>query len=123
MRGFLQRLVERLHDGERPLSRNRHFHVFAGPSKAALRIDRHLRDLETQLAAMQARGERPHVRRLADGGAQLVLTDRKMAVVRTATLPASDVALLMRDPIGVWAFGEEQAVEIAPASSASGRQK
>jgi len=123
MRGFLQRLVERLHDGERPLSRNRHFHVFAGPSKAALRIDRHLRDLETQLAAMQARGERPHVRRLADGGAQLVLTDRKMAVVRTATLPASDVALLMRDPIGVWAFGEEQAAEIAPPSSASGRQK
>jgi len=125
MRGFLQRLVERLHDGERPLSRNKHFHVFTGGAKTALRIDRHLRDLETQLAAMQARGERPRVRRLPDGGAQLVLQDARMSVVRTAILSAADVALLGRHPAGAWALSPEAEAtsETAQALSASGNKK
>ena len=46
MRDFLYRLVQRLHDEARPLSRNKHFHVFGdAESRRALRIDRHLRDL------------------------------------------------------------------------------
>ncbi len=109
MRGFLHRLLERLHDSERPLSRNKHFHAFTGGAKAALRIDRHLRDLEAQLTKHRERNERPDVVRLADGGAQLVLTDTRLSVVRTATLSAQEVALLSRHPAGAWALGASPA--------------
>jgi hypothetical protein len=72
MREFLYRLVQRLHDEARPLSRNKHFHTFADSgSQRALRIDRHLRDLEAQLARLLARGEKPRVRMLPGGGAQV----------------------------------------------------
>jgi hypothetical protein len=104
MRDFLYRLVERLHDEERPLSRNQHFHVFEGSGQKALRIDRHLRDLEAQLSRMQARGERPRVRPTKEGGVQLVLRDPKVAVVRTATLSAEEAAILARHPAGAWAL-------------------
>ncbi len=87
------------------MSRNRHFHVFSGGGgKSALRIDRHLRDLEQHLEALQARGERPRVTRLDDGGAQIVLADARLSVVRTATLSAEDVALLKKHPAGAWAL-------------------
>ena len=117
MRGFLQRLVERLHDGDRPLSRNKHFHVFTGGAKQALRIDRHLRDLETHLELLRQRGERPRVRRLPDGGAQLVLKDAKLSVVRTAILSREDVALLSKNPAGAWALGEPDAAREAEAEA------
>jgi len=124
MRGFLQRLVERLHDGDRPLSRNKHFHVFTGSAKTALRIDRHLRDLEAHLTRMKARGERPRVRRLPDGGAQIVLSEPKLSVVRTAILSPEDTALLSRSPIGAWALSEERPEDtVAPISSAGGSHK
>jgi len=45
MREFLYRVVERLHGSGgavRPLSRNKHFHTFAGEAGKALRIDRQL---------------------------------------------------------------------------------
>jgi hypothetical protein len=130
MRGFLQRLVERLHDGERPLSRNKHFHVFTGGAAAALRVDRHLRDLEAQLAKLQARGERPRVRRLSGGRVQLVLRDARLSVVRTATLSPEDAALLARHPAGAWALQDEEsqaegggASEQAAASGSSGSRE
>jgi len=120
--GFLHRLLERLHDGERPLSRNKHFHVFTGGAKAALRIDRHLRDLELHLAKMQERGERPRVRRHSDGSAQIVLADARLSVVRTATLSAGDVELLARHPAGAWALGAPGS-EPEPAEPASEPQE
>ena len=107
MRDFLYRLVARLHDAERPLSRNKHFHVFAGRAKQALRIDRHLRDLEAQLEALRERGERPRVRPLPGGGAQLVLRDERVSVVRTAVLSRQEVALRRQHPAGAWALGAE----------------
>ncbi len=106
MREFLQRLVQRLHEEARPLSRNKHFHVFAGEARRALRIDRHLRDLEGHLAILMERGERPRVRALPDGGVQMVLRHPTLAVVRTATLCAEEVALLSKHPAGAWALGE-----------------
>ena len=116
MRGFLHRLLERLHDSERPLSRNKHFHAFTGGAKAALRIDRHLRDLEAQLILLRERNQRPRVQRLANGGAQLVLTDTRLAVIRTATLSAQEVALLSRHPAGAWALADSE--DSADASNA-----
>lgn len=109
MREFLHRLVQRLHEEARPLSRNKHFHVFAGEARRALRIDRHLRDLEAHLQALMERGERPRVRALPDGGVQMVLRHPTLAVVRTATLVREEVALLMRHPAGAWALGEPEA--------------
>ena len=54
MREFLYRLVQRLHDEARPLSRNKHFHAFGdSDSRRALRIDRHLRDLEARLSELR----------------------------------------------------------------------
>jgi hypothetical protein len=105
MREFFYRLVQRLHEETRPLSRNKHFHAFTGESGGALRIDRHLRDLEHNLEALRIRGERPRVRALPNGGVQIVLIDSRLALVRTAMLRPEEVALLARHPAGAWALG------------------
>lgn len=117
MRDFLYRLVARLHDEARPLSRNQHFHVFDGSGKRALRIDRHLRDLETQLTRMRERGERPRVRALPGGGTQLVLREPKVSVVRTATLTPEETELLRQHPAGAWALEEERPQQGAPGAA------
>ena len=105
MREFLYKLVRRLHEEARPLSRNKHFHTFAGEARKALRIDRHLRDLEAHLALLMESGRAPRVRRLADGAVQMVLPHPTLAVVRTATLNADEVAVLREHPAGRWALG------------------
>ena len=113
MREFLYRLVQRLHEEARPLSRNKHFHAFEGSARRALRIDRHLRDLEEHLEALRERGERPRVRALRGGGVQLVMRHPTLAVVRTATLSAEEAALLARHPAGAWALGEPEGEKAA----------
>ena len=119
MREFLYRLVQRLHEEARPLSRNKHFHAFVGEARRALRIDRHLRDLEEFLQALMERGERPRVRALKDGGVQLVMRHPVLGVVRTATLSAEEAALLARHPAGAWAL-DGQAPEAAPQAAKQG---
>src|SRR4051812_36928568 len=109
MREFLYRLGQRLHEEERPLSRNKHFHAFSGGTRQALRIDRHLRDIERHLALLMETGERPRVRSLPNGGVQLVLEHPALLVVRTATLSGEEVSLLARHPAGAWALGEQVA--------------
>ncbi|HXL40621.1 MAG TPA: hypothetical protein VN928_08715 [Myxococcales bacterium] len=115
MREFLYRLVRRLHEETRPLSRNKHFHAFAGEAGQALRIDRHLRDLEQHLELLRERGERPRVRALRGGTVQLILKHPTLAVVRTATLSPEEVALLARSPAGAWALGATETAEAKPA--------
>jgi hypothetical protein len=117
MREFLYRLVQRLHDEARPLSRNKHFHAFEGESRRALRIDRHLRDLEAHLEKLRENGKRPRVRALPDGGVQLVLPHPTLAVVRTATLSREEVSLLLRHPAGAWALETE-----LPSAAAAAKQ-
>jgi hypothetical protein len=116
MREFLYRLVQRLQEEARPLSRNKHFHVFAGEARRALRIDRHLRDLAQHLEVLQARGQRPRIRALPNGALQLVLEHPTLAVVRTATLTPEEVQLLQRTPAGAWALGTEP--DVLPAEAA-----
>lgn len=108
MRDFLYRLVRRLQEEARPLSRNKHFHAFTGEAGRALRIDRHLRDLEQHLELLRERGERPRMRRLRSGSVQLVLRHPTLAVVRTATLCAEEVELLLSMPAGAWALGADE---------------
>ncbi len=122
MREFLYRLVERLHDEARPLSRNKHFHAFGdADSRRALRIDRHLRDLEVRLAELRERGEPPRVRPLPNGGVQLILRHPDMAVVRTATLSAQEVRLLARHPAGAWALGRPLVEQVSAAAARKGQ--
>src|SRR3954463_6920105 len=107
MREFFHRLLPRLHDEARPLSRNKHFHALSdGDGRRALRADRHLRDLEDHLEALRQHGERPRVRQLPDGGVQLVLSHPRLALARTATLSAEEARLLAGHPAGAWALGE-----------------
>jgi hypothetical protein len=113
MREFLYRLVQRLQEEARPLSRNKHFHAFAGEARRALRIDRHLRDLAQHLELLREQGERPRLRALPGGSVQLVLKHPTLAVVRTATLYPEEVALLVRTPAGAWALSEDAAGETA----------
>jgi hypothetical protein len=108
MREFIYRLVQRLQEEARPLSRNKHFHAFNGEARRALRIDRHLRDLAEHLELLRSRGERPRVRTLAGGSVQLVLQHPTLTVVRTATLSPEEVQLLLRTPAGAWALGTEE---------------
>jgi len=108
MREFLYKLVERLHAEGRPLSRNKHFHSFEGGARRALRIDRHLRDLETHLEALRARNEPPRVRWLPGDGVQVVISDPRLSVVRTATLTAEEVAIVRQTEAGRWALGAAQ---------------
>lgn len=108
MREFLYRLVQRLQEEARPLSRNKHFHAFTGAARAALRIDKHLRDLEAHLQALREAGERPRVRALPGGGVQLVMRHPTLSVVRTATLNAEEAALLAKHPAGAWALCKPQ---------------
>jgi hypothetical protein len=121
MREFLYKLVERLRDEGRPLSRNKHFHAFEGSASRALRIDRHLRDLEEQLERQRVRGERPRVRALPAGGAQIVLSDPRLQVVRTATLTGEEVELLRKSEAGSWAlaplFPEAEERPAVPSAS------
>ena len=63
---FVRRLVQRLHDPKRPLSRNRHFHTFATPEgQRALRTSRRLRSLQRDILACQASGRPATIRRHA----------------------------------------------------------
>src|ERR1700730_7604000 len=105
MREFLYRLLQPLHEEARPLSRNKHFLAFVGEARKALRIDRHLRDLEAHLQTLRDRGERPRLRALPGGGVQMVMNHPTLSVVRTATLTPEEVALLARHPAGAWALG------------------
>ena len=107
MREFLYKLVERLHAEGRPLSRNKHFHSFEGGARRALRIDRHLRDLETHFDTLRARNEPPRVRPLPGGGVQVVISDPRLSVVRTATLTAEEVAIVRQTEGGGWALGAD----------------
>jgi hypothetical protein len=114
MREFLYRLVQRLQEEARPLSRNKHFHVFAGEAGRALRIDRHLRDLAQHLDILRERGERPC------GSLQLILKHPTLAVVRTASLTPEEVRLLLRTPAGAWALGGEDAEDAAKSAAKQG---
>src|SRR5260370_41698950 len=105
MRAFIYRLVQRLDEEARPLSRNKHFHAFAGEARRALSIDRHLRDLEQHLELLRERGERPRLRALPGGGVQMELPHPTLAVVRTATLSAGDEAQLVQHPSCAGALG------------------
>jgi len=93
---FVRRLVERLFDPGKPLSRNKHFHVFDNPEgRKALRVSARLETLQHDvrrcLAAHGPKGVRVH--RTADGF-ELELDLRHLGGRRVAKLDEAELEIL-----------------------------
>lgn len=98
MDSFVRRLVERLLEPSRPLSRNRHFHTFETPEgKRALTLARRLRGLARDVRRCVDRGAAPEVLQEGVNGALRVeLRFDDVAGRRTALLSGEEYALLLR---------------------------
>jgi|GEM_PF-245521 len=67
MDAFVLRLVRRLCEPSRPLSRNRHFHAFHSPEgRRALKISRRLKSLQRDILACAEEGRAARFHRFAD---------------------------------------------------------
>jgi len=98
---FVRRLVERLLDPSRPLSRNRHFHTFETPEgKLALRICRRLRALHQDLLARRDEGQAARFLRveLEDGDHKVEVHLERIAGRRTSLLKPAEFELLLGLP-------------------------
>lgn len=98
MKNYLQRLVARLTEAERPLSRNRHFHTFANPhGRKALRISRQLRSLARDIREQAERGEPIRVEPVVEDGnvVRVLLEYIRLKARRTAFLSPGEFQLLL----------------------------
>jgi len=98
---FVRRLVERLHDPSKPLSRNRHFHTFDTPEgRMALKVFRRLRSLQRDILACQAEGRRARIFRRVNpaGDHRIELTLERVAGRRVSVLQAAELELLSALP-------------------------
>ncbi|MFL5319791.1 MAG: hypothetical protein ACJ790_09050 [Myxococcaceae bacterium] len=98
---FVRRLIERLHDPSRPLTRNRHFHTFETPEgKAALRTSRRLRSLQKDILACAGEGGRARFVRTEqkEGGFKVELSLDSIQGKRTSLLQDAEFELLNELP-------------------------
>ena len=98
---FVRRLVERLTDPSRPLSRNRHFHTFESPEgRAALKTSRRLQSLQRDIVASASEGRRPRVRRSEgpDGKIEVELLFEAVKGRRISRLQDAEYELLLALP-------------------------
>jgi hypothetical protein len=119
---FVRRLVERLLDPARPLSRNRHFHTFGTPEgKRALRTSRRLQALHRELLACREEGAAASVVRveLEEGAYKLELRLDRLRGRRTSLLGPDEFALLLDLP-GVREVLEGAASRTLQRSTAGG---
>jgi hypothetical protein len=94
---FVRRLVQRLNDPSRPLSRNRHFHTFETPEgRAALRTSRRLRSLQKDILACHREGGRARFAPAPepDGTHRVELSLERVKGRRTAMLAQAEWELL-----------------------------
>lgn len=98
---FVRRLVERLHDPSKPLSRNRHFHTFDTPEgRMALKVFRRLRSLQHDILACQAEGRRARISRHVgpQGEYRIELLMERVSGRRVSMLQAAEFELLVSLP-------------------------
>lgn len=98
---FVRRLILRMLDPARPLSRNRHFHTFATPEgKQALKASRRLRSLQADILACRAEGQPARFVRLEENEGQLriELLMERIGGRRTSILDAAEFELLLELP-------------------------
>jgi hypothetical protein len=98
---FVRRLVERLHDPSRPLSRNRHFHTFDTPEgRSALKVSRRLKSLQKDILSCQKEGQRArffrHVN--AEGEHRIELHFERVQGRRVSHLKDAEFELLAQLP-------------------------
>ena len=94
---FVRRLVERLHDPTRPLSRNRHFHTFDTPEgRSAMRVSRRLKSLQRDILACHKEGSRAcfYRRRGPDGQVRIELLMERIQGRRVSMLQNAEFELL-----------------------------
>ncbi len=98
---FVRRLVERLFDPAKPLSRNKHFHTFDNDEgRLALRTWKRLKGLAADLKACAAEGgtSRIETSENADGDVVVALRLERLKSSRTTRLDAAEYELLRRLP-------------------------
>ncbi len=101
MQDYVRRLVVRIGDKDRPLSRNRHFHTFATRlGRKAVKLSRQLRSLARSLVDQTAHGGSLRLERLGDGqtGLRLCLHLERLKAKRTVYLSPAEWELLLREP-------------------------
>ena len=109
---FVQRLVQRLLDPARPLSRNRHFHTFDTPEgRSALKVSRRLRSLQRDILACHAEGGSPRVSRNDGPGGErrIELHMERIQGRRVSLLLEAELELLRQLPGVREALGEPAA--------------
>ncbi len=98
---FVRRLVQRMLDERRPLSRNRHFHTFATPEgKLALRTIRRLRSLQADILACAEEGQPARFVRheVEEGEHRIELRLERLGGRRTSRLHPAEFELLLELP-------------------------
>lgn len=115
---FVRRLIQRLLDPARPLSRNRHFHTFSTPEgKKALLTTRRLKSLQADILACREEGQPARYIRhqVEDGEHQIELRLERVGGRRVSTLHPAEFELLLELP-GIRALLEESGASTYPAS-------
>jgi hypothetical protein len=99
---FVRRLVERLLDASKPLSRNRHFHTFETPEgKRALRIWKRLLALQRDISLVRSTGGASRVmsQRIEEtGDIKVELKIGHLKTARTTLLDGAEFELLCQLP-------------------------
>jgi hypothetical protein len=97
---FVRRLVERLNDPARPLSRNRHFHTFDNPlGKTALKVSRMLTALQKDVERARGQGQPVQVTRIDTGeDVRIELKVPTLKGARTTRLEPAEFELLCALP-------------------------
>lgn len=98
---FVRRLILRLNDPSRPLSRNRHFHTLATPEgKLALRASRKLRSLQRDILACHQEGRTPQLLRRVEAGGRhrIELVLERIRGRRVSVLEDAELELLREMP-------------------------
>lgn len=98
---FVRRLVQRMLDPARPLTRNRHFHTFSTPEgKQALKASRRLQSLQRDILACRAEGHPARFVRVEEeeGELRIHLHLERVGGRRTSVLTDDEFELLLDLP-------------------------
>src|SRR5262245_19307494 len=98
---FIRRLIERLHNPSKPLSRNRHFYTFNNPEgRYALKLSRRLKALQKEILQCQQQGVPAQFVRHRDveGQYRIELQFQKIHGQRISLLEEDEFTLLLQMP-------------------------
>lgn len=119
MHDYVRRLVTRLSETDRPLSRNKHFHTFDTPlGRRALKLSRQLRSLAQDIVAQAGQGGALQLERQTepDGKVRILLHLSRLKAKRTAFLSEGEWELLLQER-GVRETLERAGVAVEGASA------